>query len=106
MDASIMDGFTFKCGSVAAVSDIEHPITLAKYVMNNFPNSIFVGEGAKNLAKHADLNWISEGNMVSPAARIALHSEKTGEFNADIHNQSLLDIDILTSKSIKTMVKK
>ncbi|XP_071866439.1 TATA box-binding protein-associated factor RNA polymerase I subunit B isoform X5 [Bombus fervidus] len=97
MDASIMDGFTFKCGSVAAVSDIEHPITLAKYVMNNFPNSIFVGEGAKNLAKHADLNWISEGNMVSPAARIALHSGKTGEFNADVHDQSLLDIDILTN---------
>lgn len=100
MDASIMDGTTFKCGSIAAVSDIEHPIMLAKYVMNNFPNSIFVGEGAKNLAKHANLNWISEGNMVAPTARIAFYSGETGQFDTNIDNQSLLDIAMLTSKFI------
>lgn len=100
MDASIMDGINFKCGSIAAVSDIEHPIMLAKYVMNNFPNSIFVGEGAKNLAKHANLNWISEGNMVAPTARIAFLSGETGQFDTNIDNQSLLDITMLTSKFI------
>ncbi|OAD56529.1 L-asparaginase, partial [Eufriesea mexicana] len=97
MDASIMDGFTFKCGSVAAVSDIEHPITLAKYVMNNFPNSIFVGEGAKNLAKYANLDWLSEGNMVAPTARIAFNSEEKGKSEINIDNQSLLDIYALTN---------
>ncbi|KOC59243.1 L-asparaginase [Habropoda laboriosa] len=97
MDASIMDGFTFKCGSVAAVSDIEHPITLAKYVLNNFPNSIFVGDGAKNLAKHANLNWISEGNMVAPIARLAFDPEEEGKSDAIVDNQSLLDIDTLTN---------
>ncbi|XP_076759465.1 isoaspartyl peptidase/L-asparaginase [Xylocopa sonorina] len=101
MDASIMDGFTFKCGSVAAVSDIEHPITLAKYVLNNFPNSIFVGDGAKNLARHANLNWISEGNMVAPAARIAFRSEQKGELEATVDDQSLLDID--ASNSLDTV---
>lgn len=97
MDASIMDGHRFKCGSVAAVSDIEHPITLAKYVMNNFPNSIFVGEGAKNLAKYANLSFLSEGNMVSPAARAAFYSEEEGKLDADIE-KILLDIDMLKSK--------
>lgn len=105
MDASIMDGFTFKCGSVAAVSDIEHPITLAKYVMNNFPNSIFVGEGAKNLAKYANLNWLSEGNMIAPTARIALRSEEKGKSEINIDNQSLLDIDMLPSKLILNFIK-
>ncbi|XP_076242285.1 isoaspartyl peptidase/L-asparaginase [Calliopsis andreniformis] len=97
MDASIVDGFTFKCGSVAAVSDIEHPITLAKYVMNNFPNSIFVSEGAKNLAKYANLNWLSEGNMEAPIARIAFHAGEKDEFDAHVDNESLLNIDTLTN---------
>ncbi|XP_043788785.1 isoaspartyl peptidase/L-asparaginase-like [Apis laboriosa] len=98
MDASIMDGYRFKCGSVAAVSDIEHPITLAKYVMNNFPNSIFVGEGAKNLAKYANLSFLSEGNMVSPAARAAFYSEGEGKLDADIE-KILMDIDMLNNNT-------
>lgn len=98
MDASIMDGLTFKCGSVGAVSDIEHPITLAKYVLNNFPNSIFVGDGAKHLATYANLNWISEGNMVAPMARIAFHLADKGKLETDVENQSVLDVDMLTSK--------
>ncbi|XP_053975954.1 isoaspartyl peptidase/L-asparaginase-like [Hylaeus anthracinus] len=96
MDASIMDGLTFKCGSVAAVSDIEHPITLAKYVLNNFPNSIFVGEGAKNLAKYANLNWLSDGNMESPMARIAYYLGKE-EYEADVDDLSVLGVDMLTN---------
>ncbi|XP_012143911.2 putative isoaspartyl peptidase/L-asparaginase CG7860 [Megachile rotundata] len=100
MDASIMDGLTFKCGSVAAVSDIEHPIMLAKYVMNYFPNSIFVGDGAKHLAKHADMNWISEGNMVAPSARLAFESTETGKFELDITDQFLLNADTYTSKLV------
>lgn len=99
MDASIMDGLTFKCGSVAAVSNIEHPITLAKYILNNFPNSIFVGEGAKNLAKYADLNWISDGYMESPMARLAHHSENE-KYETDADNKSLLGVDMLTSKLV------
>ncbi|XP_033324917.1 isoaspartyl peptidase/L-asparaginase [Megalopta genalis] len=97
MDASLMDGLLFKCGSVAAVSDIEHPISLAKYVLHNFPNALFVGDGAKNLAKYAGLNWISEGNMVAPLARLALKSSE-GEEENDIDNLSLLGGDMLTSK--------
>ncbi|XP_076295719.1 isoaspartyl peptidase/L-asparaginase isoform X2 [Lasioglossum baleicum] len=96
MDASLMDGSSFKCGSVAAVSDIEHPISLAKYVLNNFPNAIFVGDGAKNLAKHAGLNWISEGNMVAPLARVELSEE---DEKNDIDNLSLLGVDMVTSSS-------
>nr|XP_031847501.1 probable isoaspartyl peptidase/L-asparaginase CG7860 [Nomia melanderi] len=99
MDASLMDGLSFKCGSVAAVSDIEHPITLAKYVLNNFPNTIFVGDGAKNLAKHAGLNCISKGNLIAPMACIKVEEEEEEEeLEAHIDNLSLLGADMLTSK--------
>lgn len=96
----MMDGLTFKCGSVAAVSDIEHPITLAKYVMNNFPNSIFVGEGAKNLAKHANLNWLSEGNMAAPMASVAFHLAEKDKLETDVDDMSLMDVEMLLSKLI------
>lgn len=97
MDASIMDGISFKCGSVAALSDVEHPITLAKYVMNNFPNSIFVGNGAKSLAEHANISLLSEGNMVAPAARVAFSREEKGSLETTIDDGSLSDFDILSS---------
>lgn len=71
MDATIVDGLKFECGSVAAVSDVEHPISLARYVLENFPDSIVVGRGARKLAEYANLNCLSEGNMTAPAARLA-----------------------------------
>ncbi|XP_024941751.1 isoaspartyl peptidase/L-asparaginase [Cephus cinctus] len=66
MDACLMDGTRSICGSVAAVSDIEHPISLAKFVMENYPNTIVVGDGAKTLANCAGMNWLSKGTMVAP----------------------------------------
>ncbi|XP_020283591.1 probable isoaspartyl peptidase/L-asparaginase CG7860 [Pseudomyrmex gracilis] len=77
MDATIVNGLKVECGSVAAVSDVEHPISLARYVLDNFPDSIVVGQGARKLAEHANLNCLSEGNMTAPAARLAYKLRKT-----------------------------
>ncbi|XP_029667151.1 isoaspartyl peptidase/L-asparaginase-like [Formica exsecta] len=83
MDACIIDGFKLECGSVAAVSDIEHPISLARYVLDNFPNSIIVGEGARKLAESAKLNLLSKENMIAPTAYLARKLEETG--NCDVN---------------------
>ncbi|KYN40806.1 L-asparaginase [Trachymyrmex septentrionalis] len=95
MDASIVDGFKSECGSVAAISDIEHPISLARYVLDNFPNSIVVGEGAGKLTRYAKLNWLSKGNMTAPIAHLAYNeSRKIGcsDINLDIEDQQLLNV--------------
>ncbi|XP_029157157.1 isoaspartyl peptidase/L-asparaginase-like [Nylanderia fulva] len=84
MDACIIDGFKLECGSVAAVSDIEHPISLARYVLHNFPNSIIVGEGAKKLVECAKLNLLSKGNMIAPAPYLAHKLEETGSCDIDL----------------------
>ncbi|KAL6446680.1 hypothetical protein ACFW04_001265 [Cataglyphis niger] len=85
MDACIIDGFKLECGSVAAVSDIEHPISLAKYVLDNFPNSIVVGEGAKKLAESAKLNLLPKENMIAPTAYLTeLEETSTCNVNLDI----------------------
>ncbi|KYM93726.1 L-asparaginase [Cyphomyrmex costatus] len=85
MDASIVNGFKSECGSVAAISDIEHPISLAKYVLDNFPNSIIVGEGAKELTRYAKLNCLSKGNMTAPMAHLAYNkSRETGNSGSTV----------------------
>jgi N4-(beta-N-acetylglucosaminyl)-L-asparaginase len=49
LDASIMDEFG-NCGSVAAMQDIDHPISVARLVMEKTPHVMLVGEGATQFA--------------------------------------------------------
>lgn len=49
LDACIMDG-NGKCGSVAFLTEIKHPIAVARKVMELTPHIMLVGEGAKQFA--------------------------------------------------------
>jgi N4-(beta-N-acetylglucosaminyl)-L-asparaginase len=49
LDASIMDE-QGNCGSVAALEQIEHPISVARKVMENSPHVMLVGQGAQQFA--------------------------------------------------------
>lgn len=49
LDASIMDG-DGRCGAVAALEDIDHPISVARRVMEQTPHVMLVGEGAQQFA--------------------------------------------------------
>ncbi len=49
LDACIMDEFG-NCGSVAAMEDIAHPISVARLVMEKTPHVMLVGEGASQFA--------------------------------------------------------
>lgn len=50
LDAAIMDGATLDCGSVAAVTTVKNPITLARLVMERSPHVFLIGEGAEVFA--------------------------------------------------------
>jgi N4-(beta-N-acetylglucosaminyl)-L-asparaginase len=49
LDACIMDEFG-NCGSVAAIEDIAHPISVARLVMEKTPHVMLVGDGATQFA--------------------------------------------------------
>ena len=49
LDASIMDG-DGRCGSVAALVDILHPVSVARRVMDATPHVMLVGQGAQQFA--------------------------------------------------------
>ncbi|KFZ37305.1 isoaspartyl peptidase [Shewanella mangrovi] len=50
MDASVMDGSTMNAGTVAGVSHIEHPIDLARAVMEKSEHVMLSGSGAEEFA--------------------------------------------------------
>jgi N4-(beta-N-acetylglucosaminyl)-L-asparaginase len=49
LDACIMD-WDSRCGSVAFVEGIAHPVSLARHIMENTPHVMLVGEGARQYA--------------------------------------------------------
>lgn len=65
LDACIMDEFA-NCGSVAALEQIDHPISVARLVMEKTPHVMLVGEGAQKFALQNGFSL--QGLQLSPEA--------------------------------------
>lgn len=50
LDAAVMDGSTLRCGAVAGVRTVEHPVQLARLVMEQTPHVLLMGDGAEQFA--------------------------------------------------------
>lgn len=64
MDAVIMDGARLKAGSVAAVRNILHPVTLARLVMDRTEHVMLVGEGANLFAAEVGVEAAPEEELL------------------------------------------
>lgn len=72
LDASIMEGRTLAAGAVCAVKHYEHPISIARQVMERLPHVMLAGAGAERFARELG---IKKRNLLSDAARAVYESK-------------------------------
>ena len=61
LDASIMDGSTLQAGAVAGVTNIRHPISAARAVMEQTKHVVLSGRGAEEFAESIGLEIVEPG---------------------------------------------
>ena len=69
LDAAMMDGKTLQIGAVAAVKGFEHPVSIARAVMEKSKHNILVGEGAEAFADLMGIRRASSDRLILPAAQ-------------------------------------
>ncbi len=84
LDASIMDA-DGNCGAVAALEYIEHPISVARRVMERTPHVLLVGDGALQFALEQGFR---KENLLTPEAEKAWHEwQKTAKYQPSINSE-------------------
>lgn len=64
MDASIMDGYSGRFGAVAAIDHVEHPVAVARLVMEETAHVLLAGRGAASFARAKGFPRV---NCIAPA---------------------------------------
>ena len=66
MDASIMKGDDYSCGAVASVQNIQHPIMLARKIMEETEHVFIAGKGANLIAEALGFSYF---DPISPQSK-------------------------------------
>jgi beta-aspartyl-peptidase (threonine type) len=82
MDASIMEGDTLRNGAVACVTNMLHPITLARRILDNERHSFFAGEGAMARARALGIPFCDPEELITDVQRKRLESPIGGTVGA------------------------
>lgn len=64
LDASIMNGTTFRAGAIAAVQNIRYPISLARVIMDASEHILLVGDGAVRFAREHGIEQCSKNDLL------------------------------------------
>lgn len=76
LDAAVMDGDSLRMGCVASVRGFEHPVSIARKVMEQTPHSILVGQGAEEFARKMGIPEVGNEYMVTEASRKAWEEKR------------------------------
>ena len=68
LDAAVMDGNTLKTGAVCGVRGFEHPVTIARAVMEHTRHNILIGQGAEDFAREMGIEECGMEALIAPNA--------------------------------------
>jgi beta-aspartyl-peptidase (threonine type) len=69
LDASIMQGSDMNAGAVAGLTDVKHPISVARRVMDSSVHVMFSGPGATEFAKSQNLEIVAPEYFLTKEAK-------------------------------------
>jgi len=87
LDASIMDG-DGRCGAVAALEDIDHPVSVARRVMEQTPHVLLVGQGAQQFA--VEQGFEKQSLLTAEAVQAWEEWKKTSRYQPQINAERRL----------------
>jgi len=79
LDASIMDGKTIRCGAVAGVHRILHPISLVRKIMDLSEHILLVGDGAEQYAVEHGIGLCNPEDLIIPRERARWKAVQTSD---------------------------
>ncbi len=81
LDASIMQGADLNAGAVTGITNVKHPIQVARAVMDSSVHVMFSGEGATEFARLQGLEMVDQDYFLTEKSRKALErAKKEGKF--------------------------
>jgi beta-aspartyl-peptidase (threonine type) len=92
MDAIIMDGATLNTGAIAAIQRVQHPISVARLVMEKTEHNLLVAAGAEAFARRQGVPEWPQENLITESELIRWReAQKSGpnrveEFTATGHD--------------------
>jgi len=82
MDAIVVDANNFNYGAVAGVKTVQHPISLARRVLEDTEHCFFVGQGADDLAHQLGFPYMPNIEFVTDDELMKFRKDKVEESGA------------------------
>lgn len=79
LDAAIMEGGTLRAGAVASVRGVEHPVELARRVMERTHHVLLVGAGAYQFAVAQEIATCDPASLIVPRERARWEKSRAGD---------------------------
>ncbi len=93
MDAAIMDGRDRRCGAVAALGRIAHPVSVARAIMDDGRHVLLAGRGAQRFAVEQGFALLREEQLVISARQQQLIAAKAENKVSLDHDQQFDTFD-------------